>query len=164
MKKVTIYGRSYVTNTGGSIPDDEWSRDSSSTDWTISGCGEFVPDRYRAFDDIETDLTGDLYAVYAIHSSGDSFGHDDNAYFTFIWVFDKLDMAQKAVQTIKDHAAWYAKRNGWRPEKVVDKRFDNDYSVEINIGLDKPLTVCASWNGYFESLSEVDIVQFRLGE
>lgn len=164
MKKVTIYGQKHVTNTGGYDPEDSWSRNSSSTDWMVMGCGEFVPNRYCAFDDIETDLTGDLYAVYVIHSGGDSFGHDEAAYFDFVWVFDKLDMAQEAVKIIKDHADWYHKRNEWRSQKVEDKRFKSDFSVNINIGKTKPLTVCASWNGNFESLNEVDIVQFRIGE
>ena len=162
MKKVHIYGRKNTHNTGGYDPEDSWSRDSTSTSWSVMGCGENVPDRHQSFDDIETDLTGTLFAVYAIHSSGDSFGHDECAYFEVIWVYDDADKAQAAIQKIKDHAAWYSKRHGWRPEKVEDDRFKDEYSVEVDIGKDRPLTVCASWNGYFESLDEIEMVMFQL--
>ena len=77
----------------------------------VDGCGEFVSARYCAFDDIETDLTGDLCSVYVIHSGGDSFGHDEAAYFDFVWVFGKLDLAQAAVKIIKYHADRYRKRH-----------------------------------------------------
>ncbi len=164
MKKVHIYGNKTTHNTGGYDPEDKWSRDSTDTSWGIRGCAEVVPDRYESFDDIDTDLTGTLYAVYTIHSTGDSFGHDESAYFEFVWVYDNVDKAKAAIQLIRDHAEWYRKRHGWRPEKVEDKRFKDDYSLTIDIGKDKPMTVCASWNGYFESLNEVDLVVFQLGE
>lgn len=164
MKKVTIYGRKHTHNTGGYDPEDSWSRDSTETGWSIRGCGEFVPVKYQAFDDIETDLTGDLYALYAVHSSGDSFGHDSGAYFQLIWVFDKLDMAQAAMKTIQDHADWYRDRHGYRPKKTKDNRFKDEYSVEVDIGKGKPMSVYASWNGFFESLNEIDIYQFRIAE
>lgn len=162
MKTVHIYGQKFVTETGGFDPENEWSRNSTVTEWSIEGCSNNIPSQYYSFDSIETELTGKLFAVYTIYSGGDSFGRDESAYFDFIWVFDNLEMAQNAVAIIKDHADWYANKSAWNAPKKKDKRFDCDFSVDIDIGKNEPLTVCASWIGYDGSLDEVDIIEFEI--
>lgn len=163
MKKIHVYGTKTKISTGGYDPEDTWSRNSTSTTWSIDGCGEVVPNRFESFDDIETGLRGTLYAVYVIYSSGDSFGHDERAYFELIWVYDNAASAQAAIQTIKAHAEWYQQSNHWRSSKRVNNsQFADAYSVDIDIGQDRPLTVSAGWNGYFENLDELDLVVFQL--
>jgi hypothetical protein len=162
MKKVHIYGKSYEINLGGSRSDDEWSRDSTSTNWEVYGVAENVPNQYSSFDEIETDIEGKAYALYAIYSSGDSFGHDENAYFNLIWIFKSRKIAEKAKSMIEDHCDWYVKCNHAfysYNEKVNKKKYESEYSLKVKIDNGKDLTVSASWNGYFDSLTTVDIVE-----
>lgn len=163
MKKISIYGDHYSHSTGGYDPNDEWSRDSSHHHWDIKGAGEHVPKRCETFDSIETNVKGKAFALYTIHSSGDSFGRDENAYFTLHWIFDSYEKAQKAMDKIKEHEHWYHELNSWRPNKKLNKKqFRSEYSVDIDIEGERPLTISASWNGYFESLSEIDIYEFTI--
>ena len=160
MKKIFIYGTKHTANLGGRDPEDRWTRDSTETSWSVVGASEKVPSAYDPFDDIETGLeSGKGYALYMIHSSGDSFGHDGGAYFEFVWIFESKELVEAARDRIRQHAEWYKDKHGYRPTKNDPKKFKDDYSIDINIGGAK-MTVSASWNGYFEHLDEVDYVIF----
>lgn len=142
MKTIHLYGHCQVTNEGGWVESDEWSRDSMSYDWTVAGAGLVVPRGYEKFDSCETDIeSGKCYALYAVYSTGDSFGYDTNAALEFIWVFNDFDLVVKAkeyLKTVKGH----------------------DAKIDVGDGKTYPLYV--PWNGYFESLSYLDIVEFVL--
>lgn len=157
MKKVFIYGIKESHNLGGFDPSDRWSRDSTRTEWNICGCDVEIPPGYVEFDSIETNYSGNLYALYAINSSGNSFGRDEQEYFTLIWVFNDLQMALNAKNKISDHATWYRELR----YNKKNKKYKSEYSVDIEIENDI-LTVHAAWNGYFEKLDEIDIYGFHL--
>ena len=165
MKNIKLFGDSYEENLGGYDAADDWSRDSTSKSWTIVGAGETVPVNFEKFDDIDTDYTGKCHALYAIHSGGDSFGNDENAYFTLIWVFNDLERALAAQKLIREHATWYdAVHRSYRAvSKVVQKKFKDEYSVTIKDGKHE-IPVHCGWNGYFESLGELDIFTFEIKE
>ena len=164
MKTVYFYGKKHVSNLGGWSQNDRWSRDSTSTTWSVVGCGEDVPDDYIRFDSVDTDLTGTVFGVYAIYSTGDSFGNDKSANFEAVWVFDSLAMAEAAIDTIKAHAKWHHDlSNRWSQKKVVaSANFVDEYTVLLNVGKGDPYRLHVPWNGYFERLEQVDYVTFKL--
>ena len=166
MKTVYFYGKKHVSNLGGWSQNDKWSRDSTSTSWSVVGCGEDVPDDYIRFDSVDTDLTGTVFGVYAIYSTGDSFGNDESANFEAVWIFDSLAMAEAAIDTIKAHAKWYNDLNDrWSQKKVVaSANFVDEYTVLLNVGKGDPYRLCVPWNGYFERLEQVDYVTFELAD
>ena len=159
MKNIHIYGKYAVENIGGRDVEDCWSRDSTVSTWDIRGCGEVVPQEYTSFDAMEINLTGVMYVVYAVNSDGDSFGHYKDAHFEIVWIFDDLQLAKEAIKHIKEHADWYTRTNGWRYKKTPqDAKFTEEYSVEINIGGEKPLKLDTPWNGMFERLEKIDFI------
>jgi hypothetical protein len=168
MKTVHIYGNRSEENVGGYNPEDEWSRDSSRTHWGIRGVSDVFPARYSSFASLETNHTGTLYALYAIHSTGDSFGHDECSQFDIIWIFNDKEKAYAAKDLIKEHADWYRTKHSYSfgclsgaERKTLRDKFKDEYSLQVEVGEDKPLTVHASWNGYFESLDEIDVIEFE---
>ena len=75
MTKLNLEYDSQVTNLGGEDPDDSWSRDSTSTDYTFTHLK--ISDGYFT-DTVPFDVNiGDtLYAVIAVYDTGDTFGSD----------------------------------------------------------------------------------------
>lgn len=107
-----------------SIPDpkDRWDRASTSTDWSIRGIKYSEKDEYGLLP-IEIEYNKPVHVVYAIWSSGDSFGHDERYCCEALSVHLTRKEAQAEVERLKTIT---------------------DYSVP--------------WNGYFESLDELNIV------
>lgn len=157
MKNIHIYGKHSVKNIGGRDVSDSWSRDSTVTTWDICGCGEVVPEEYTSFDTMEINLTSTAYIVYAVYSDGDSFSHHKNVQFEIVWAFYDIQLAKDAVKHIKDHADWYESTNTWPYKKAsCDTQFTEEYSVEINIGGEKPLKHSIPWGIKFERLEKID--------
>lgn len=119
-------------------PDDEWSRDSTSTSWHVKGVQVASKDDYDGVT-VGFDATpGEaVFVVYAIYSTGDSFGHDESAQLEFIDAFKSADKAAAAAQGLQGSA------KGWTRE-------DGSFA-EMNW---KP------WDGYFESLEEMNVEAF----
>jgi hypothetical protein len=129
---------------------------------------DVFPDRYSSFASLETNHTGTLYALYAIHSTGDSFGQDDGSQFDIIWIFNDKEKAYVAKLLIKEHADWYRTKHAYSfrhlseaDRKALRDKFKDEYSIEVDVGEDKPLTVHAAWNGCFESLDEIEVIEFE---
>ena len=76
---------SYVANLGGRDPTDEWSRDSTSTEWTVNGVS-IGDDRYELSLPGEVKAGDTVWLVWAVWSDGDSFGHDAGARIDFVTV------------------------------------------------------------------------------
>lgn len=159
LEMVRVYGNKYVANLGGSDPEDRWSRDSTETSWDVYGAGKTVPSGYRVFDSMCTRLRGKLYAVYAIWSTGDSFGSDSCAEFEIVWIYDNEKQALAVIDLIKEHAAWYRKKDDLYLSCSVEQKFP---MVNIPLHDGETMGINAPWNGYFERLEDVACVSFEL--
>lgn len=134
-------------NLGGRHDDDDWSRDSYSTNHNIVGfrCAAESENRYY-------DLTvpyypednTTYYVLYAVYTTGDSFGQDPGRGVEFIGFYtkDQLDVAEENMREIEVDDG---KRNeNWN---VTLKTPDGQKTFKQHCG----------WKGYFESLDYVDI-------
>ena len=116
--------------------DDEWSRPDSYTSWVFNflstkrGCHHVdVP--------FKPVVGATYYAVIAVYSTGDSFGHAANACIEIFSVYET------------EHDA-----------NVAKHKIDNDQknsTLEFNLPGGKPVKVANPWHGYFESLTSVDV-------
>jgi len=169
---------SYCEATSEADPDDEWSRESTSTTHTVSGLkltegkdfdvvGAFVPH----------DDDGPYHLVSVVYSTGDSFGHDESRYIEFIQVFKTLEKAQECVEEIRKNEKLYnAKHTSYMrmdKEKLKEledsllkdpktKKYEHDYNVCFKDEAGNIQKISAPWNGYFESISSVEIDSFEL--
>jgi len=134
-------------NLGGQHDDDDWSRDSYSTDHNIVGFKAY-PDAAQSYFDLtvpyrpEDDET--YYVLYAVYTTGDSFGSDPGHGIEFIGFYtkDQYDIAEENMRTIE-------RDDGKRSENwsVTLKTPDGQGTFKQHCG----------WKGYFESLDFVDI-------
>lgn len=151
MRHIHVYGRKTTTITDPAYPGDPYSSDSTLTEWEIAGCGEVVPADLESFDSIETDLTERGYLLYVIFTTGDSSGIDERGIFEIIWVFKSLELAEMAKRKIIESSEAYK------------RALNHDYSfyerllLEIDDG--RRLMVKPPWNGYFENLDLVGIIE-----
>ena len=135
-----VYDRhSYVTRRGD--PNDRWARDDTDADTTIKGI-EVVRD-HDYFDitaPFEIDINKTYILLWAIYSTGDSFGHDGGQ-VEFIDLFESQTLAAQAAQEI---------------EKQSDS-----YSVTYTREDGNETSFASPWHGYFERLQEVrlDVVR-----
>lgn len=132
----------FVTRSADS--EDQWDRDDTCTDWTARNI-ELVTSDKAYFDVIapfEVKLGDSLIVVYAIYSTGDSFGHDERGCKEIIDVFKSPEKAADCVRAIE------ATQNGY-----------NDYSEKsaewIREDGSQGKLDYVPWNGYFESLDGV---------
>lgn len=120
-------------------PDDRWDRASTSTNWFVNGV------RIREKDSGEHCLKADfdvkagdiVHCLYAIYSSGDSFGHD----------------AGYSLEVLSFHKdAALAKKN---LDAVAGARSSHMMEIETDSG-GKFERYCP-WDGYFESLDSIEV-------
>lgn len=164
--RVIYGGNSIVTREAN--PDDEWSKDDTSTTWGVDRLvlSNNYPDVTACF---PVKTGDDVYLVYAVYSTGDSFSHSEDGSINFIDVFKTRKKAQKAAQDIRGHANWYRDMNErWSPltakeRKVAEKLYENSYHVDVVREDGTQLNVYTGWNGYFESLSYVEVVGLTVG-
>jgi len=139
-------------NLGGQHEDDDWSRDSYSTDHNIVGFKCAAESENRYYDLTvpyypEDDTT--YYVLYAVYTTGDSFGQDPGRGVEFIGFYksDQLDIANDNMS------------------KIESDDFSGK-SESFSIKLRTPdgqntFTQSCGWKGYFESLDYVDIASVR---
>lgn len=140
--------------------DEEWCRDSTTSSWTVNGLEieEKYPDVTACFPVASGDQ---CYLVYAVHSTGDSFGHDENSQITYVDLFSTSEKAHAAAKVIQDHASWYRQVNNQYSRKNVtelENKYEQTYGVNITRENGNILLVDTGWNGYFESLSYVEVI------
>lgn len=126
--------------------DDEWDRDDTRTEHTVLGL-EIGEDYHRL--SIPDARPGEmLHLVYAVYSTGDSFGHDADQCFEAILVHRDIDLANqnaRALASISQEAG---------------------YGTQVRLAMDDGtvLPYTLPWLGYFESLSFVEVASFELGK
>lgn len=170
--------KSYTEETSEVDPEDRWSRASTSTSHEVNGISitsdkDF--DAIGAF--VATDGDEKYHLVSVVYSTGDSFGHDENANVEFIEVFKTLEKAEKCVEQIKLNnelyrykSKSYNKKTKEELKEIDDKLLKEvkfkkgayDYNVCFKDESDKLRNIYAPWNGYFESISNVEIHTFDM--
>lgn len=144
-------------------PDDRWSRASTSTSWSVDGIAleKEYPDVTACFPVVKGD---GVYLVYVVYSTGDTFGHDENSTIVFVDLFLDEKKADVAASTIREHSDAGSRLSEYRltakeRQRLVGKYKDR-FSVDIVRENGKTMSVHAGWNGYFESLSYVEVAHF----
>lgn len=112
--------------------EDEWYRPNSYTDHEITG---FKID--SGYFDLATDFVPEYntpyYLLFAVWSSGDSFGYDSGAYIEYFGLFENEEIAKLNEQRIND-----------KKENLL-----------TDFGMDIPLHI--PWDGYFDGLDYLRI-------
>lgn len=160
---LTVHHNRHSEVTYEANPDDEWSRDSTTSSHSVDGISlaSEYPDVTACFPVKDGDT---IYLLYAVYSTGDSFGHDENSSIAYIDVFKTYEKAEKAAKDIRMHANWFKGVHGFVvPSKEEKKKYASDYQVDIKRENGKTMDVFAGWNGYFESLSYVQVESFVVG-
>lgn len=131
--------------------DDQWDRGDTETDWEVSGV-EIVDsekDHYDVMADFKVKPGDRIWLVYAIYSTGDSFGNDRGSSIEFF-------TAHKNEEIASDNGEILARMS----------KSDSHYNFNAAITLDSGLrmVVHVPWMGYFEGLDNVHVEQFTVHE
>lgn len=134
-------------------PTDLWSRDSYRYDYQVTGVSRSNAPDIVAFFKIEPNV--DYFLVYAVYSTGDSFGTDEGC---VIWI-DIRKTRKESEELVKEL---------YEQEKIYIKNIKNNLSIKDEFSIEYTLAdgskelIHAPWRGYFESLEEFKIVPVRL--
>jgi hypothetical protein len=124
--------------------EERWDRDDTATDWTARSIQLVTRDKdyFDVIAPFKVQLGDSLIVVYAIYSTGDSFGHDSRGCKEIIDVFKSTEKAADCVRAVQatenDHNDYSQKEAIWVREDGSEGKLDY-----------------APWNGYFESLDGV---------
>ena len=125
--------------------NDEWDRDDTRTEHTVLGLE--IGEDYHALSIPDAVPGEELHLVYAVYSTGDSFGRDEDYNFEPIMLHRNLDLANKnagILASVKQDAGY-----GTRVTLTMDDGTEMPYGLP--------------WLGYFESLSYVEVMTLKLG-
>lgn len=155
-----LYGRIYSIaviddvrseDTSTPDPDDSWDRANTSSTHNITGFNAALETEDKYFDLVvpfEPQFEETYHLLYAVYSTGDSFGHDEGRGIEHIGFYkeDQLHIANENRAKIERH-----------------KRDDND---EFSIKLREPngskmFEQHTPWSGYFERLDYCDVIEIR---
>ena len=130
----------YVEETTVPDTDDPWDRANTSTDYTFNGTFSAKKDGYADVFMAEAPVLGrQYYAVVAIYSTGDSFGHDQGGCLEWLGLYNTCEEAYKVEHIVNSHSS-----------KDVLKYPDGEGNiVEMSH---------VPWEGYFEDLDSVQVV------
>lgn len=147
MTKIYIQNDSWTENLGGYDPDDEWTRDSTSTDHNVKGI-EIVTSK-NGYGHLEAHYDvaekGYGYLLYVVYSTGDTFGRDDGQ-IEYIGLYDDETLAYDQKRIIEEDA------------KLSDNDIGVDsWNVEITHPNGKKFKLHKPWEGYFEQLQYVSV-------
>jgi len=143
MTTIYVKHNSYTENCGGYDPEDEWSRDSTSTSWSFNGVGILrenqIEDITIVCDHVEEGQK--VFVTVAVWDTGDSFGWDDG-----------MCAEAFSVHTSYESAS-YAKKVMESAKGVLDRPKDG---YELGDGY---VLRYAPWDGHFDSLCYIEIVE-----
>lgn len=132
----------YYEQTRDPDPDDRWDRGNTSTSHYIQGIS--IVDTEVSDFNLENIKVGDVvYVIYAIYSTGDSFGNDTCGGFEVIIMNSNSDIATKNYDII-------VKNQNNRDRGTVELTLDNG-----NI-----MSYYPPWNGYFENLEDLRLESY----
>lgn len=139
--KLYVESTKYTDNVGGYDPEDDWSRDSTSTRWSF-GSVKVLREGMREDVTIECEDFNELTEVFvtvAVWSTGDSLGWDSGYCAEAFSVHKSYEDAKKAVSIMEN-----AKGVLDRPKGGYD--LGDGYTLAY-----------VPWDGYFESLNYIEI-------
>jgi hypothetical protein len=130
--------------------NDGWDRGDTYTQWTVNGLRLTNREYGDVTADFEVQAGDTVYLVYAIYSTGDSFGHDTNANIEFITVHKDRAIAEANERAL----------NGKTTYLVKGGNYDWNVNLQTDTGIVFPYHV--PWLGYFESLTGVYVESFTV--
>ena len=137
--QIDITERQYETSE--SDPDDKYDRANTDTDRSIHGFKVVNEDTYSDFPvDFLPEYGIPYLLLYAVWSTGDSFGHDSRSHIEYYGLF-RADQAEFVTRLKAFLEA---------QKRELDDEYDEMREFEGK-------KYCFPWNGYFDSLSEVEI-------
>ena len=147
---ITFEDDTYVSVTRAGDPDDQWDRDSTSTSHNVVSFDASLANKGQYFElavPYEPEYNKDYYVLYAVYSSGDSFGHDDGYGIEYIGLYteSELEIANENQRRIEDH--YRGRKEG--------------YSVELLTPTGKTFSQHTPWIDYFGGLDYTDIKAVR---
>ncbi len=134
MKYLELLRTSHSVDTSEADPNDSWDRPNTYTTHRVEGLRLCDKDGYGCLpvdDDIKSGDT--LWVLYAIYSTGDSFGHDEGGQFEWLSWHRTEELAQKNLSAIEAGASSLTLDNGKRQDFY------------------------RGWDGYFESLDSLEV-------
>jgi len=151
-----------------SDPTAEWDGDDTESSWSINKVSivDQYPDVTACFEVSPDDV---LYLVYLVYSTGDSFSTHTDDSITFIDIFKTETNAVNCAKTIRKHYEYHEMLNSFEVRRLsitkqreLAKKF-NSYSVDYIRENGETVSLHASWTGYFDRLSYVEIHPFTVG-
>ena len=175
----------YTEVTSEADPESDYSGDDTYTDHQINKIIPSLGSEKRfnvvgGFSKEELEQASKVYLVYLIYSTGDSFSRSERKNIEFIQVFLSEEKAKRCVKQIKSQNGLYSELNRYKPDIVKAQELAKDvmdfkHSFKKDKGInhdffhvcfqdekDEVQRIYADWNGYFESLDEIDIKEFNL--
>lgn len=148
---IEVLTDSYCDVTREADENDSWSRESTSTHWTVEGLKLAQNDNYGTVAVAFKPVKGEIYhLLYAVYSTGDSFGHDEGRNFEAIGVYKDRKVAEEN-----------EKRLTSAPKKGAN--WDDQFKAIVlkteGLGEHK---YSRPWVGYFESLDRLEVESFVL--
>lgn len=147
-------------------PDSDYDRDDTWQEHYIESISQ--ADENQFYDltvEFDLDPKCEYYLLYAIYSTGDSFGHDEGR-IEFVGLYENSYAANENMRRIEAHYETYRQLNDrWYHSskqmsktelKNLEKNFDS-YSVTLIANDGREYKVSVPWTGYFESLTDVRV-------
>jgi hypothetical protein len=142
---VWIRCTSEVTVTREPTEGDSWDRGNTSTTWYVGDVykedtksNPLPKGDYHTLDVGYKIKPGTYYLVFAVYSTGDSFGHDEQSSIDFIDLFKTHDAAEECKSTL-----------------VAVKQ--GVFSVPLTTSCGNQIQYSVPWTGYFDSLDYIEI-------
>lgn len=133
---------SYCEVTRECDPDDSWGRDSTSTSHSVTGLRLVARDTHDSVSVEFEPEKGKIYHVlYAVWSTGDSFGHDEGLRFEVLGVYKNRKVAEQNEKRLREGS-------GNVRLKMEGREDTHEYYTP--------------WSGYFESLDTLEVLSFVL--
>jgi len=146
---IEIIDESYGETIREPQEDDNWDRGDSSTDHNITGFRAAPEETSRYYDLIvpyEPEFDTTYYVLYAVYTTGDSFGYDSGAGIEYIGFYTKDELA-------------VAKAN---LHKIETNKNTEGFSIKLKTpDGGKTFDQHTPWVGYFESLDYADITSIE---
>lgn len=163
--KVTAHSYGEVTREAD--PNDRWSGEDTTSSWNVEGISlaKEYPNVTACFP-VEAGDT--VYLVFGVYSTGDSFSHHEDGSIDYIDVYKTHAKAEATAKTLREHNNWYRGMNDrWAPitakeRKALSKKYKSAYSLEIVRENGSKMSVHIPWNGYFETLSYIEVASFTV--
>lgn len=164
--KFRIDDNKYESYTREPNPNDSWDRGDTYTSHHVNGIVVLDDDQLknkRSWWTLDTKLDvkpgDDVYLVWVVYNTGSTFGTAEGN-VKYVDIFTDKEEAYDCVKAINNHytnhqeAKHLARRRGRpSPEDEWNVAYTHNGGVK---------TIWASWNGYFESLTDVRCQKFEL--